>query len=100
MRILSLVALALLLTGCTPNTDAAYKNCYDTLSLTVKYDETLTFDEQVDKLVKVAELCQELARTNPDQFIEDWGELGGDSVGVPLVSSLPGHAKGITDRLP
>ena len=43
MRISVAVLLVLALVGCAPNTDAAYKNCHDTLSLSVTLDDNLTF---------------------------------------------------------
>jgi len=74
MRILSLVALALLLSGCAPNTDAAFKNCKDTLSLAVTLDDTLTDEQKLDKLLSVVATCIESEDADPVAFNEQWGD--------------------------
>lgn len=71
--VLGVVAL-LALAGCAPNTDAAYKNCYETLGLTWQLDDTLTSDEKIDKMIEIAELCSDLAEAAPERFNEEWGQ--------------------------
>ena len=73
MRSVFLFVFILTLTGCAPDTSAAYKNCVDTLTLAVEYDETLTYDQRVEKMIDIALLCSDLAEANPERFNEEWG---------------------------
>lgn len=69
---LALVAL-LLLTGCTPSTDAAQAKCYDTLVLPFKLDSTLSTDEFLTKALAIREGCAASAKADPAAFIKQWG---------------------------
>jgi hypothetical protein len=65
-----MVALA----GCAPNTDAAYKRCFDTLTLTANLDDTLTSDERIAQMIEVAEVCRAAAKADPAGFNQQWNE--------------------------
>lgn len=71
---LAAVVLALALTGCAPNTDAAYKHCYDTLTFGLRIDDTLSTDEVITKAIATAESCEASAKANPDAFNAKWGD--------------------------
>lgn len=70
----AVVALALALTGCAPNTDTAYKHCYDTLTFGLRIDDTLSTDDVITKAIEIAETCEASAKANPAAFNAKWGD--------------------------
>ena len=65
------VLLALTLTGCTPNTDEAYKACFAALDQLAA--EKHPDHEPVERMVTVADICSDEAKKDPWAFNEQWG---------------------------
>jgi hypothetical protein len=65
------LATTLLLAGCTPDTDAAYKRCYNAYYSALDVSG-LTVEQVVDIQVKVADLCAGDAKADPDAFNAKW----------------------------
>ena len=68
----ALVLLAL--AGCAPSTDAAYKKCFDSLTVAVKLDDTLSADEKIGAFIDVGDFCSEGAKADPAAFNAEWAD--------------------------
>jgi len=69
--ILPLVLLATLaLSGCAPDTSAAYKNCVD--DGIDRITDALNSDRYLDRSLDIADRCRAQADADPVAFNEEW----------------------------
>jgi hypothetical protein len=74
MRLIVAAGVVLLaLTGCAPNTDAAFTECVDTQVGTWRIaNPAATVEQFADYAALVAEECSAAAEADPQGFIDTW----------------------------
>lgn len=75
MRLTGLAVVALmLLTGCTPSTDTARRNCYSARIAPFAADKSLSLNDYTAIGIQVSQSCEAEAKANPAAFIAMWGK--------------------------
>lgn len=75
MRVAALIlstVVVLALTACAPNTDAAYKVCFDTMKPPSADLEKLPLKDAIDVMLVASEYCEKAAKDDPEAFIAKW----------------------------